>query len=111
MSDEGIHDIDCDAQDTISDLFLEGEFVAGWECAMTGGDPTMSLLMFGLIFGGVELALFISTSSVVIPAVIAILMGGAVFALLPATLVNLALVATLLLLGSLGLLVAFRSGT
>ena len=46
-----------------------------------------------------------------IPSILAILLGGVMFGLLPATFVNLALVAVLLLLGSLGLLVAFRSGT
>jgi hypothetical protein len=78
---------------------------------MTGGDPATQLLLFGLVFGGLELSLFISTGSIVIPSILAILLGGVMFGLLPATFVNLALVAVLLLLGSLGLLVAFRSGT
>jgi len=64
-----------------------------------------------MIFGGVELALFVSGASIVIPSILAILFGGVMFGLLPATLVNLALVGVLLLLGSLGLLIAFRSGT
>lgn len=111
MTDDEIHDIDCGEVDSIPDLWIDGEFVAGWECAMTGGDPATSLLMFALIFGGLQLSVFITTSSVVIPAIISILVGSAMFALMPATLTNLALVAVLLLLGSLGLLIAFRSGT
>jgi len=55
--------------------------------------------------------LFITTASIVIPSILAILFGGIMFGLLPATLTNLALVAVLLLLGALGLLIAFRSGT
>ena len=111
MSNETIHDVDCDEVDSIPSLWIDGEWVAAWECAMTGGDTAMSLLLMALIFGGLQLSLFVTTSSVVIPAIISILVGGAMFALLPATLVNLAMVALLLLLGSLGLLVAFRSGT
>lgn len=111
MTDQGIHNINCSEVDSIPQLWIDGEFVAAWECAMTGGDPATSLFMFALIFGGLELSLFVTTSSIVAPAIIAVLMGGAMFALLPATLVNIALVAVLLLLGSLGLLIAFRSGT
>ena len=109
MSD--IHDINCNEVDRIADLWIDGELVAAWECAMTGGDAATSLMMFALIFGGLQLSLFITTSSLVIPAVITVLIGGAMFAFLPATFANLALVAFLLLLGSLGLLIAFRSGT
>lgn len=111
MTDDTIHDIDCEDVDRIRDLWIDGEFVAAWECAMTGGDPVTQLLFFTLIFGGLQLSLFVTTSSIVIPAVVSILVGGVIFALLPATMVNLALVAVLLLLGALGLLIVFRSGT
>jgi len=70
-----------------------------------------ALLIFGVIFGGIELSLFVSTRSVISPAIVAILFGGVIFSLVPATLTNLALVAVLLLLGGLGLLVAYRSGS
>jgi hypothetical protein len=69
------------------------------------------LFLFGVVFGGIELSLFVSTRSVVTPAIVAILFGGVIFTLVPATVTNLALVAILLLLGALGLLVAFRSGS
>lgn len=103
--------IPCSEYDTLREFFLEGHFIRGWDCVMTGGDPATQLMLFGLIFGGLELSLFVTTGSVVIPSILAILLGGVMFGLLPATFVNLALVAVLLLLGSLGLLVAFRSGT
>jgi hypothetical protein len=48
---------------------------------------------------------------VISPAIVAILFGGVIFTVVPATLTNLALVAILLLLGGLGLLVAYRSGS
>ena len=103
--------ISCEEVDRISELWIDGQFVRGWECAMTGGDPAAQLMMFALIFGGLQLSLFVTTGSIVIPAVISVLLGGVMFAVLPATFANLALVALLLLLGALGLLVAFRSGT
>jgi len=102
---------DCSAHESLRAFFINGDFVDGWLCAMTGGDAATQLMLFALIFGGVELALFVSTRSLVSPAVIAILFGGVMFAFVPATLVNLALVALLLLGGALGLLVAYRSGT
>lgn len=102
--------VDCSTHDTLRQFFIDGAFVDGWRCAMTGGDPATALLFFGVIFGGIELSLFVSTRSVLSPAIVAILFGGVFLSLLPATFANLALVATLLLLGALGLLVAYRSG-
>jgi len=52
----------CDTYDTLREFFIQGEFVTGWDCVMTGGDPATQLMLFTLIFGGVELALFITTA-------------------------------------------------
>ena len=103
--------VNCGAYEALWRYFVNGQFRAGFECTMTGGDPWMSLFLFAMIFGGSELALFVKDGSPLQPAVLAILTGGVMFGLLPATLVNIALVGILLLLGSLGLLVAFRAGT
>jgi len=102
---------DCSAEPTLARFFSSGEFIDGWICAMTGGDAATALLLFGVIFGGIELSLFVSTRSVISPAIVAILFGGVIFSVVPATLTNLALVAVLLLLGGLGLLAAYRSGS
>lgn len=103
--------VSCGTYPTLREFFINGEFLGGWTCAMTGGDPATELLFFSLIFGGVELALFVSSGSIVLPAILSILVGGIMFGLLPATFANMALVGVLLLLGSLGLLIFFRSGT
>jgi len=100
----------CGTYDSLREFFVAGEFITGWDCVMTGGDPATQLFMAALIVGGIEVALFVQSGSVVMPSIVAILFGGIFFGLLPATLVNIALVAVLLLLGGLGLLVAFRSG-
>ncbi|MDR9381145.1 MAG: hypothetical protein RI560_05660 [Natronomonas sp.] len=103
-------DVTCADYGTLREFFTNGHFIRGWDCAMTGGDAATQLMFASVIFGSVGLGLFVTTGSVVMPAVLAILLGGAILTLLPATFVNLALVAVLLLLGGLGLLVAFRSG-
>jgi len=100
----------CGQHETLREFFISGEFVIGWDCAMTGGDPAMQLMLGALIFLAIELALFVQSGSVVMPSIVAILFGGIMFGLLPATFANIALVALLLLLGALGLLVFFRSG-
>lgn len=104
-------DISCEDYDTLREIFMDGYFVRGWDCTMTGGDPATQLMFASIVFGGVGLSLFVTTGSLVIPAVLAILFGSVILTLMPATFANLALVGVLLLLGSLGLLVAFRSGT
>jgi hypothetical protein len=101
----------CGEYDTLREFFVNGEFIAGWDCAMTGGDVATQLMFASVIFGGVGLSLFVTTGSLVMPAILAILFGSVILALLPATLVNIALVAVLMLLGGLGLLIAYRSGT
>jgi hypothetical protein len=103
--------VNCGVYSELWRYFVNGQFRAGFECTMTGGEPAMSLFLFALIFGGVELALFVRDGSPLQPAILAILTGGIMAGLLPATLVNIALVGTLLLLGALGVLVAFRAGT
>jgi len=103
--------ITCGEYESLWEFFVEGHFIRGWDCAMTGGDAATQLMFASVIFGGVGLSLFVTTGSIVMPSILAILFGGVIFGLLPATFVNLALVAVLLLLGSLGLLIAFRSGT
>jgi len=103
--------VSCGDYSTLWQFFVEGHFIRGWSCAMTGGDVATQLMFASVIFGGVGLSLFVTTGSLVMPAILAILFGSVILTLLPATLVNIALVAVLLLLGGLGLLIAYRSGT
>jgi hypothetical protein len=103
--------VSCGDYSTLREFFLEGHIVKGWDCAMTGGDPVAQLMFASVIFGGVGLSLFVTTGSLVIPSILTILFGSVVLALMPATFANIALVAILLLLGGLGLLIAFRSGS
>jgi hypothetical protein len=102
--------VDCSQYSTLREFFINGQFVDGWNCTMTGGDPAAQLLFSAVIFSGVGLSLFVTTGSLVIPSILAILFGSVILSLMPATFANIALVATLLLLGGLGLLVVFRSG-
>jgi len=92
------------------DYFIDGFFVKGWECTMAGGDTGVLLVLTMMIYGSISFALFISTGSLAIPAVLAVLFAGVIFVALPATAVNLALVALLLLLGVGGVLLNSRIG-
>ena len=103
-----VDDINCSEYDRLWELFADGYFVAGWDCTMTGGDPMQQVLMGGIIFGAVGLSLFISTGSLLIPSVLAILFAGVIFALLPPTMVNIALVAMLLILSAAGIMLTRR---
>ena len=101
-------DIDCGEFETLREFFLEGYFVRGWDCAMTGGDSATQLMFAFVIFGGVGLGLFVTTGSVVLPAVLGILFAGVLFALLPPTVTNIALVVLLLLFSVAGILLVRR---
>jgi hypothetical protein len=103
--------VSCGDYSSLWQYFVEGHIIKGWDCAMTGGEATAQLLFASVIFGGVGLSLFVTTGSLVIPSVLAILFGSVVLTLMPATFANIMLVVILTLLGGLGLLIAFRSGS
>lgn len=92
------------------DIFIDGWFVRGWECTMAGGDGGVLLVLTMMIYAAISLSLFITTGSLAIPAVLAVLFAGVIFVALPATAVNLALVALLLVLAVGGLLLNSRIG-
>ena len=100
--------IDCSEWDSTWELFVEGYFVAGWDCAMTGGDSMLQLVFGMMIFGAVGLSLFVTTGSLLIPSILAILFAGVIFTLLPPTIVNIALVALMLSIGAAGILLTRR---
>jgi len=99
----------CGEQELL-DIFVDGWFIRGWECTMAGGDTGVLLVLTMMIYGAISFALFISTGSLAIPSVLAILFAGIIFAALPATAVNLALAALLLVLAVGGLLLNSRIG-
>jgi hypothetical protein len=103
--------VSCGDYPTLWEFFVNGHIIKGWDCAMTGGGAAAQLMFASIIFGGVGLSLFITTGSLVIPSILAILFGSVVLTLMPATFTNIALVGVLLLLGGLGLLIAYRSGS
>jgi len=86
------------------ELFVEGWFRQGWICSMTGGNQSVLLLLSTMIVGGIGVALFISTGSLAIPAVLAILLGGVLLVILPATVTNVAVIGLLLVVPSLAVL-------
>jgi hypothetical protein len=85
-------------------MFVEGYFRQGWVCSMTGGSQSSLLLISTMLVGGVGLALFISTGSLTIPAVLAILVGGVLLATLPATIINVVVVSLTLIVPAAAIL-------
>lgn len=92
------------------DLFVDGWFVKGWQCTMAGGDPSILLLLSTLIFGAIGLATFISSGSLAIPAVLGVLLSGILLAVLPATPLNILVIALIAVLSVGGLLLTLRFG-
>lgn len=99
----------CGSTDLI-DLFVDGWFVKGWQCTMAGGDPTVLLLLATLIFGAIGLATFISSGSLAIPAVLGVLLSGILLVVLPATPLNIFVIALVAVLSVGGLLLTLRFG-
>jgi len=92
------------------DFFVDGFFIKGWQCTMAGGDSSVLLVLSLMIFGAIGLATFISTGSLAIPAVLGVLLAGMLFVILPATAVNIAVIALLATLSVGGMLLTLRFG-
>lgn len=92
------------------DFFIDGWFVAGWQCTMAGGNSETLLALSLLIFAAIGLATFISTGSLAIPAVLGVLLAGVLFVILPPTAVNIAVIALLAVLSVGGMMLTLRFG-
>jgi len=99
----------CSSQPLL-DFFVDGWFIKGWQCTMAGGNSATLLVLSLVIFGAIGLATFISTGSLAIPAVLGILLSGILFAVLPATALNVFVIALLAVLSVGGMLVTLRFG-
>lgn len=99
----------CSAQ-PLYQLFVDGWFVKGWQCTMAGGQSSTLLVLSLIIFAAVGLSTFIATGSLAIPAVLGILLAGILFAILPATAVNIAVIALIATLSVGGMLITLRFG-
>jgi hypothetical protein len=100
---------DC-ASSTLIDLFINGYMIKGWQCTMAGGDSGVLLTLGLIIFGGVGLATFISTGSLAIPAVLGVLLSGILLTVLPATPINILVIALVAVLSVGGLMMTLRFG-
>lgn len=99
----------CDSQPLL-DFFIDGWFVRGWQCTMAGGSSEQLLLLSLIIYAGLGLATFIATGSLAIPAVLGVLLSGVLLVVLPATAVNIMVIALLATLSVGGMLMTLRFG-
>lgn len=103
--------VDCNPNEPMRTQWVDGEFVNAFICVFTGGDPAMQMFFALSVFGAIGIGLFIYSGSILLPAVLGILMAGAVFVFLPPTVTNLAMVAGLLVVSIGGILLVRRIDT
>lgn len=92
------------------DFFVDGWFIQGWQCTMAGGNSSTLLALTFIIWAAIGLATFIATGSLAIPAVLGVLLAGVLFVILPATAVNIAIIALIGVLSVGGMLMTLRFG-
>lgn len=96
-------------QGPIREIFFEGEwFHAAWCFFTSGGDPAMQVFASTAIFGTMLLGLYITSQSLLLPAVVSIILAGVIFAMFPASGVSLVLILLLLLFGVGGTLITWQ---
>ena len=99
----------CAQYDELRDAWTHGEFIHGFVCTY-GPDPALQLVFATIVFGTIGVGLFITTGSVIVPAVLAILLAGAVFVFLPPGIVQFALIIALFVVAIGGYLTAKGMG-
>lgn len=68
----------------LQQAFLDGEFIDSLMCVYMGDDPAMQIMVPTAVYGVVLLAMFLSSDSIIIPAVVGIILGGVMLAIMPA---------------------------
>lgn len=99
--------VDCTQTEAMWRPWVDGEFIAGFVCTYAP-DPAAQMFMALIVFGGMGIGLFVFSGSVVLPAVLGIMLAGAIFMFMPPTVSNLALVVGLLVVSIGGMLLVRR---
>lgn len=97
----------CTETDPMYQGWVDGEFINTFICVFAP-DPSAQLFMALIVFGGIGIGLFVFSGSVVLPAVLGIMLAGAIFVFLPPTVTNLALVVGLFVVSIGGILLVRR---
>jgi len=74
--------VDCPTD--LQQAFLDGEFINSMMCVYLGDGPTMQVMVPTAVYGVVLLSLFLSSDSIIIPAVVGLILGGVMLAVMPA---------------------------
>lgn len=99
--------VDCTQTEAMTRPWLNGEFINAFICTYAP-EPAAQLFMALVVFGGMGIGLFVFSGSIILPAVLGIMLAGAVFIFMPPTVTNLALVAGLLIVSIGGILLVRR---
>ena len=87
--------VQCPGDEPLYARWVDGEFIHAFVCTYAP-DPASQAFFALVMFGGIGLGLFIYSGSIVLPAVLGIMLAGAIFVFLPPSVTNLALVVGLL---------------
>lgn len=91
------------------ELLEDGRFIDAIRWFLTnGGDPTLELVMPTAVYGGCLLAMFIFSKSLIMPLVIAIILGGVILATFPSNALTLVVLGLLFVLAAAGQLLTWR---
>lgn len=72
----------CDANTDMGEYLLDFEFIKAFSCTYAN---ELGWLVLGLlVYGGITLSIYIRTGNPIVPAVLVLILGGAVLAQLPA---------------------------
>jgi hypothetical protein len=95
----------------LHDKLINGNWIDAIVTVLTNGnDPTLSVIVPTAIYGTVLLSLFIYSSSVAMPVVVAIILGGVLLAAFPSGAATVVVIATLFVLAAGGQVLTWRMG-
>ena len=92
-------------------MLVDGQFMDSIICFLTGGgDPLLEVLVPTAVYGTILLSMFIFGSSVLMPVVVSIILGGVIVAVFPATATTIVILAVMGTLAAAGQALVWRMG-
>jgi len=92
-------------------MLVDGQFMDAIICFLTGGgDPLLEVLVPTAVYGSILLSMFIFGSSVLMPVIVSIILGGVIVAVFPATATTIVILAVMGTLAAAGQALVWRMG-
>lgn len=95
----------------MQDMLVNGEWMDAVVRFLTGGgSPALEVVAPTAIYGGILLALFVHSSSALIPIVVSMILGGVIFAAFPSSALTFIVLGILFTLAAAGQAMTWRMG-